>query len=153
MQPLVISVPSGNYGNLTAGLYARPIGLPIARFIAATNANDIVRQYLRTGIFKSAPSISTIANAMDVGNPSNIVRMIDLFGGDVESMKAAIAHGSYRNDEIRAGIREVCAKFDYVVDPHGAIRYLALRDDLRSHPEHFGIFSSTPSCNRCHRPA
>jgi threonine synthase len=141
--PIVVSVPSGNFGNLTAGLYARSMGLPIERFIAATNVNDIVPKYLQTGVLASAPSITTIANAMDVGNPSNIARIIDLFDGDVDSTRAAIAYASYSDDQIRAGIAQTSAEFGYVVDPHGAVGYLALRDYLDRHPDHGGIFLHT----------
>lgn len=128
--PLVISVPSGNFGNLTAGLIAQKMGLPIHRFVAATNANDVVPQYLTTGAFRPRPSVTTYSNAMDVGNPSNFARMIDLYEGSAETMRSVMEGYSVSDDETADEIRRVYQQYDYVLDPHGAVALLGLRSFL-----------------------
>lgn len=124
-QPVVFSVPSGNYGNLTAGLFAQRMGLPVHRFIAASNANDSVPQYLTNGLFQPKPSVDTISNAMDVGNPSNFARMGVLYDNSVESMRENITGYSFTNEETSQTMREVYGKFGYLLDPHGAVAYRA----------------------------
>ena len=124
---LVFSTPSGNFGNLTAGLLAKRAGLPIERFIAATNANDVVPEYLQTGTFKPRPSVATLANAMDVGHPSNFERMLWLYGGDVDAMRRDIAGCHFSDDDVRATIRRVYEERGYLLDPHSAIAYLGLK--------------------------
>ena len=127
-KPLVFSVPSGNFGNLTAGLFAQKMGLPISKFIAATNANDVVPQYLASGIYTPTPSVPTLSNAMDVGNPSNFARMLDLYGSTWNNMKENIIGYAYDDATTKAAMREVKSTYNYVIDPHGAIAYLALKD-------------------------
>jgi threonine synthase len=127
-KPLVFSIPSGNFGNLTAGLFAQKMGLPIAKFIAATNANDVVPQYLASGNYNPTPSVATLSNAMDVGNPSNFARMLDLYGSTWNTMKENIEGYAYNDDVTKAAMREVKSKYNYIIDPHGAVGYLALRD-------------------------
>jgi threonine synthase len=127
-KPLVFSIPSGNFGNLTAGLFAQKMGLPIAKFIAATNANDVVPQYLASGNYKPTPSVPTLSNAMDVGNPSNFARMLDLYGSTWNNMKENIVGYAYNDDTTKAAMREVKSKYNYIIDPHGAVGYLALKD-------------------------
>jgi threonine synthase len=126
VSPIVISVPSGNFGNLTAGLFAKKIGLPIDRFIGATNANDSVPQYLRTGHFNSHPSKQTLSNAMDVGNPSNFARILDLYRADLEQIRKDLWGVSFTDFQTEGAIRELDQKYDYLADPHGAIGYLGL---------------------------
>lgn len=123
---LVFSIPSGNFGNLTAGLLAKRMGLPIGKFIAATNANDIVPQYLASGEYNPKPSVQTISNAMDVGNPSNFQRMEDLYGSTWNSMKKDIVGYSYSDAQTKEAIKVIHDKYGYVMDPHGAVGYLAL---------------------------
>jgi threonine synthase len=141
--PVVVSIPSGNFGNLTAGLLAQRLGLPIAHFIAATNRNDIVPAYLETGTYAPRASEATISNAMDVGNPSNFARMQDLFGGEWEQMKAAISGYSYTDEETSAEIQRVFQQYGYVMDPHGAVGQLALEAHLLAHPDQQGIVLET----------
>lgn len=125
--PVVVSVPSGNFGNLTAGLLAARMGLPIERFIAATNANDIVPHYLRSASFEPRPSVSTISNAMDVGNPSNFARMLEVFEKDFDKMRARVTGYTFTDEETRKAMREVYDQTRYVLDPHGAVGYLGLK--------------------------
>ena len=138
--PAMISVPSGNFGNLTAGLMAKRAGLPIARFVAATNVNDEVPTYLATGRFEPRASIHTIANAMDVGNPSNFERMTWLYGGDVDAMRLDIVGSRHDDGEVRATIRRVYEERGYLLDPHSAIAYLGLMEHAHGAP---GIFLAT----------
>jgi len=126
--PVVISVPSGNYGNLTAGLFARHMGLPVHRFLAAANTNDVVPEYLETGEFHPRPSVQTISNAMDVGNPSNFERIRALYDDNITSIRKDLAGYSYSDKRTRAAIREVRDRYGYTLDPHGAVGFLALRD-------------------------
>lgn len=130
----VFVVPSGNFGNLTAGLLAVQLGLPVDHFIAATNRNDVVPEFLRSGSYHPRPSVATISNAMDVGAPSNFVRMQALFGGSWDSMKALISGMAFNDDQTRAAVREVKSLYDYEIDPHGAVGWLAARAWRGSHP-------------------
>ena len=127
-KPLVFSIPSGNFGNLTAGLFAKKMGLPINQFIAATNLNASVPKYLNTGDFKPHPSVRTLSNAMDVGNPSNFARMLDIFGSTWNNMAADIKGYSYNDTDTKAAMVEVFKKYNYILDPHGAVGYLALKE-------------------------
>jgi len=123
---ITVCTPSGNFGNLTAGLMAKRAGLAIHRFIAATNVNDVVPEYLKTGAFEPRSSVQTIANAMDVGHPSNFERMMWLYGGDVDAMRRDIAGSRHDDDEVKATIRRVYQERGYLLDPHSAIGYLGL---------------------------
>ncbi|MBN1348571.1 threonine synthase [candidate division KSB1 bacterium] len=143
-QPVVISVPSGNFGNLTGGLIAKKMGLPIARFISATNANRVVPEFLQTGRFEPKPTRQTISNAMDVGNPSNFARILDLCNNDLEKMREDVWGASFTDDQTRDAIQELVNKFGYIPDPHGAVGYLG----LKHYPENksdklIGIFLET----------
>jgi len=129
--PVVFAVPSGNFGNLTAGLLAKRMGLPIDTFIAATNANDIVPDYLHSGIFNPRPSQQTISNAMDVGNPSNFARMLDLYGKDINKLRHDIKGYRFSDDETRSAMRAVYGAHGYTLDPHGAVGYAALKQYQR----------------------
>lgn len=130
----VFAVPSGNFGNLTAGLIAREMGLPVNNFIAATNINDIVPQYLASGIYTPRPSVATIANAMDVGDPSNFVRIRELFGDVHERIIRHLTGYSYSDEEIRRAIGRVYGETSYILDPHGATGYLAAEAYRQQHP-------------------
>jgi len=138
---LVFSVPSGNFGNITAGLIAKRMGLPVKRFIAANNSNDIFYQYLQTGEYRPRPSVQTIANAMDVGNPSNFVRVLDLYGHSQERIKEDISGEWYDDDSIRRIVKETYKDTGYLLDPHGACGYQALKDQLS--PDEIGVFLET----------
>lgn len=127
-------VPSGNFGNLTAGLLAQRLGLRVKHWIAATNRNDVVPSYLSTGQYQPRPSVATISNAMDVGAPSNFVRMQYLFGDDWQRMASTISGDAYDDDQTRAAIREVKSLFDYEIDPHGAVGWLAAKKWRAAHP-------------------
>jgi threonine synthase len=131
--------PSGNFGNLTAGLMVKRAGFPIARFVAATNVNDVVPAYLTTGRFEPRRSIHTLANAMDVGNPSNFDRMMWLYAGDLDAIRQDIVGSRHVDDEVRATIRQVYEERGYLLDPHSAIAYLG----LAGHTGGEGIFLAT----------
>lgn len=140
--PLIISVPSGNYGNLTAGLIAKRLGLPVEIFLAASNINRPVPDYLETGEFRPRPSLETIANAMDVGNPGNFARILEMYDHSWKAIKKDITGYSHTDDQIRKTIKQVYKKTGYLLDPHGATGYLALREYLYDHPG-IGIFFET----------
>ena len=138
---LVVCTPSGNFGNICAGLFAKRMGLPVERFIAANNANSVFYDYLRTGVYSPRPSIQTIANAMDVGDPSNFARVIDLYGHDWEAVKADISGTTYSDAQIAETIKDVYGRTGYLCDPHGACGYRALAEGLR--PGETGLFCET----------
>ncbi len=142
-QPPVFVIPSGNFGNLTALLFATKMGLQVKHIVAATNANDVVPQYLETSIYSPRPSISTLSNAMDVGAPSNFARMQELFQGDWKTMAASISGHASTDEETRAAIREVYEKYNYVMDPHGAVGYRAAEAWLKEHPEDTTVILET----------
>ena len=123
-----IVVPSGNYGNITAGMLAHKMGMPAGRFIAAANANDEVPLYLRTGIYEPRPSVRTVANAMDVGAPSNFERMMYLYGNDFDELAASVSGYSYDDSRIMAAMKEIYLRDGYVSDPHSAVAYLAAKE-------------------------
>jgi threonine synthase len=135
--------PSGNFGNLCAGIIAKRMGMPCAGFVAATNANDVVPKYLSTGIFTPRASVATISNAMDVGNPSNFARILDLYGGNGAAMRREIRGAAFDDDATRAAIREVHARTGYVMDPHTAVGWLGLREALGDGAAGPGILLAT----------
>jgi threonine synthase len=138
--PLVVSVPSGNFGNLYAGLMAQRMGLPIHAFVAATNANRVVPDYLDTGAYQPKASVATLSNAMDVGSPSNWERIFALFGGDHDAMTAALRWGSCTDAETERIVVEL-DRAGYLVDPHGAVAYHVLQSNLGEGEQ--GIFLAT----------
>ncbi|MCP9237396.1 threonine synthase [Lewinella sp. JB7] len=152
-QPIVFCVPSGNFGNLTAGLIAQRLGLPVHHFIAATNDNDVVPQFLERGEYLTKPSVPTLSNAMDVGAPSNFARMTNLHdhvmgldhpGKEThEAMRRGISGYSFSDDTTEAAVREVEQRYGYVIDPHGAVGYLALKRWQKDHPGTRGIILET----------
>lgn len=137
----VICVPSGNFGNITAAIFGREMGLPVKRFIAANNANDIVYKYLQTGEYNPRPSIQTIANAMDVGDPSNFARIYDLFKGDWKKISSLMSGATYSDEQIRHAMRQCYETNHYILDPHGACGYQALKDLLLD--GEVGVFGET----------
>ena len=139
--PLVCCVPSGNFGNITAGLFGKRMGLPINRFIAANNRNDIFYQYLQTGIYSPRPSIATIANAMDVGDPSNFARVLDLYEGSHDAITSDISGATYTDEQIADTLQHTWQACHYLLDPHGACGFRALQEGLR--PGETGFFLET----------
>jgi threonine synthase len=127
---LVFCTPSGNFGNVTAGLMAKRLGLPASRFVAATNINDVVPEFLRSGSYRARPSRRTISNAMDVGNPSNLSRIMHLYDGEVSALRTDLSSSSHTDDETRKCIREVSDATGTVLDPHTAVGFLGLRREL-----------------------
>jgi threonine synthase len=143
-RPVVFSVPSGNFGNLTGGLLAKRMGLPIEKFIATTNLNDVVPKYLNTKLFEPKPSTQTISNAMDVGNPSNFVRMLDLYDHDFNALAGDVKGYSFTDEETRVAMNDIFSSRKYVLDPHGAVGYLGLKKYmLETKSEATGIFLET----------
>ena len=137
----VICVPSGNFGNITAGLFGKYMGLPVKRFIAANNRNDIFYQYLQTGVYSPRPSVATIANAMDVGDPSNFARVLNLYKHSHEAIKGDISGATYTNEQIAETMKAVWQTEKYLLDPHGACGYRALQEGLQA--DETGIFLET----------
>lgn len=156
--PIVFCIPSGNFGNLTAGLLAQKMGLPIHHFIAATNRNDVVPAYLGSGKFVPRTSERTLSNAMDVGNPSNFARMVDIYNAleasqsPIESawpdMKEAISGYAFSDELTESAVQEVQKKYDYTIDPHGAVGYLALEEYQKTHPNTRGIILETAHASK-----
>ena len=138
---VVMCVPSGNFGNICAALFGHEMGLPIKRFIAANNANDVFYEYLQTGKYNPRPSVQTLANAMDVGDPSNFARIYDLYGKSHERISSLISGATYSDQQIADTMRRCYQETGYVLDPHGACGYQALKDGLR--PGEVGIFCET----------
>jgi threonine synthase len=138
---IVICVPSGNFGNITAGLFGKRMGMPVKRFIAANNRNDIFFQYLNTGVYTPRPSVQTIANAMDVGDPSNFARILDLYGNSHETISVEIAGCTYTDEQIADSLRECYKTHGYLMDPHGSVGYRALMELLQ--PCETGVFLET----------
>jgi len=138
---LVVCVPSGNFGNITAGLFGHAMGLPIKRFIAANNANDVFYKYLQTGKYEPKASQQTIANAMDVGDPSNFARIIALYGGNHERITSLISGATYNDSQIREAMRQCYEANGYILDPHGACGYRALTEGLEE--DETGVFLET----------
>ncbi|MDP4202732.1 MAG: threonine synthase [Bacteroidota bacterium] len=138
---LVVCVPSGNFGNITAGLFGKRMGLPIKHFIAANNQNDIFLQYLETGKYSPRPSVATIANAMDVGDPSNFARVLDLYGNSHEKISADISGCRYLDEQISATVKSCYQSTGYLLDPHGACGYQALKEGLKEGET--GVFLET----------
>ena len=142
-KPPVLSVPSGNFGNICAGLLAHCSGLPVRHFIAACNANDVVTNFLETGEYKTKKSVSTMSNAMDVGSPSNFIRILEMFHHQFGDLKKVMSSYSISDKETKTTIKEIFGNYKYLTDPHGAVGYLALKKYLQAHPGNEGIFLET----------
>ena len=141
--PPVIAVPSGNFGNICAGLLAHASGLPVQHFIAACNVNDAVPQYLRSGTYQPQTATATISNAMDVGNPSNFIRILELFHHNFANITAQVSGYTVSDDVTRQTIRDVYTNHQYTLDPHGAVAYHALQEYLKENAKQKGIFLET----------
>ena len=141
--PPVISVPSGNFGNLASGILAHISGLPIKKFIAACNANDVVPRFLQTENYQPLPSVATLSNAMDVGAPSNFVRILEVFDNKFVDLKEKLESVSVSDETTAATMCDVYERYGYTLDPHGAVGYRALADHLEKHPDSHGIFLET----------
>ena len=142
-EPPVISVPSGNFGNLASGILAHTSGLPVSKFIAACNANDVVPRFLETGRYETRPSIATLSNAMDVGAPSNFVRILEIFDKSFVDLKSKLVSVSVSDDDTAATIRQIYSQCNYILDPHGAVGFRALSDYLGDRDDIGGIVLET----------
>ncbi len=142
-EPPVVCVPSGNFGNLASGMLAHASGLPLRRFVAACNANDVVPRFLLTGSYEPLPSVATLSNAMDVGDPSNFSRIMELFDGDSERLRERLAATRVTDEATAATIRDVDEEYGYTLDPHGAVGYRCLADYLRNNANESGFFLET----------
>ena len=140
---IVVSVPSGNFGNICAGMMAQQMGLPIDHFIASTNVNDAVPSYMNTGVYQAIKTTPTISNAMDVGDPSNFIRIQKIYGNSFPQLKDHLSAYRFTDEQTRAAMKEIHAKSEYVADPHGAVGYLGLQKYLHNHPEKYGVFLET----------
>ncbi|SNR39314.1 threonine synthase [Maribacter sedimenticola] len=140
---IVFSVPSGNFGNICAGFVAQRLGMPVNHFIAATNVNDTVPQYMMTKEYSPKPSTATISNAMDVGDPSNFIRIRHLFRDNFETLKENLSSYSFNDVQTKQALKEIYAINGYIADPHGAVGYLGLRKYQEQHPNVYGIFLET----------
>ncbi len=140
---IVFSVPSGNFGNICAGMMAQQLGMPVKHFVAATNVNDIVPHFMVTGAYEPKPSIATISNAMDVGNPSNFIRIRQLFNNDITKLREHLFSYAFTDEETKNAMRKIYNDHTYVADPHGAVAYLGLKKYQETHPDTYGIFLET----------
>jgi threonine synthase len=140
---IVFSVPSGNFGNVCAGMMAQQLGLPIKHFIASNNENNVVTEYLKTQLFKPKPSVQTISNAMDVGNPSNFIRIQEIYKNKFERLKDNLSSFSFSDDETKAAMLEMYTNHNYVADPHGAVGYLGSKAYLEKNPNAHCVFLET----------
>jgi threonine synthase len=139
----VFSVPSGNFGNICAGMLAQHMGMPVEHFIAATNKNDTVPKYMQTGVYDPKPSHATISNAMDVGDPSNFIRIQHLYHGEFSQLQHHLTSYSFTDKETREAIKKLYKEAGYIADPHGAVGYLGLQKYMEEHPDVYGIFLET----------
>lgn len=140
---IVFSIPSGNFGNVCAGMMAQQLGMPVKHFIAATNVNDVVPEFLMTATYNPRPSKATISNAMDVGDPSNFIRIRRIYQNNFSKLKANLSSFSFTDDETKTAMKTLLKTSDYIADPHGAVGYLGLKKYLKEHPDRFGIFLET----------
>ena len=140
---LVFSCPSGNFGNICAGIIAKKMGLPIEHFVAATNVNDTVPRFLENGVYDPKPSKATISNAMDVGNPSNFIRIQELYQNDLEQFKKDFSSFTFSDEETLEAMKTIYKRDGYIAEPHGAVGYLGLKKELENHPNAIGIFLET----------
>lgn len=142
-KPLVFSCPSGNFGNICAGIIAKKMGLDIEHFVASTNVNDTVPRFLTNGIYDPKPSIATISNAMDVGNPSNFIRIQEMYGNDLAQFKKDFSSYTYNDEETLEAVKNIYKTDGYIAEPHGAVGYLGLKKELENYPNAIGVFLET----------
>jgi len=142
-KPLVFSCPSGNFGNICAGIMAKKLGLPIEHFVASTNVNDTVPRFLENGKYDPKPSKATISNAMDVGNPSNFIRIQELYNNDLKAFEKDFSSYSYTDEETLEALKNIYKADGYIAEPHGAVGYLGLKKELQKHENAIGVFLET----------
>ena len=142
-KPLIFSCPSGNFGNICAGIIAKKLGLPIKHFVASTNANDTVPRFLEAGLYDPKPSKATISNAMDVGNPSNFIRIQAMYKNDLSEFKKDFSSFSFSDTETEIALQTIYKSSGYIAEPHGVVGYLGLKKELENHPSDIGIFLET----------
>lgn len=142
-KPILISCPSGNFGNICAGVLAKKLGLPIAHFVASTNANDTVPQFLQSGVYEAKPSVPTISNAMDVGNPSNFIRIQEMYNNDLKAFEKDFTSYSFTDEETLFEMKNIYANSGYIAEPHGTIGYLGLKHEMQNNPNSIGVFLET----------
>lgn len=140
---IVLSCPSGNFGNICAGIMAKRLGLPISHFVASTNANDTVPRFLEKGNYEPKPSVATISNAMDVGNPSNFIRIQELYHNDLSEFEKDFSSYSFSDTETEITIKDIYNRTKYVAEPHGAVGYLGLKKEMQKQPNSIGVFLET----------
>jgi threonine synthase len=140
---VVVSCPSGNFGNICAGIMAKKLGLPIAHFVASTNSNDTVPRFLENGKYNPKPSVATISNAMDVGNPSNFVRIQELYSNDLKVFEKDFSSYTYTDEETKFAMKSIHVNSGYIAEPHGAVGYLGLKKEMQNYPEAIGFFLET----------
>jgi threonine synthase len=140
---IVFSVPSGNFGNICAGMMAQKLGLPISNFVASNNANNVVTRYLISQLYEPKPSVQTISNAMDVGAPSNFIRIQEIYKNNFETLKEHLSSFSFSDDETKEAMLEIYNNYNYVADPHGAVGYLGSKDYLKNNPKAHCVFLET----------
>lgn len=140
---IVFSVPSGNFGNICAGMVAQKLGMPVKHFVASTNANNVVPKFMANGVYEPVPSVATISNAMDVGDPSNFVRIRELYQNNLDTMRNNLSSYSFSDKTTKTTMEKVHSEAGYVLDPHGAVGYLGLKEYQKEHPNTFGIFLET----------
>jgi threonine synthase len=142
-KPLIIACPSGNFGNICAGIVAKKLGLPIAHFVAATNANDAVPQFLKSGNYIAKPSVATISNAMDVGNPSNFIRIQEMYNNDLKAFEKDFTSYSFTDEETLFEMQNIYTNSGYIAEPHGTVGYLGLKCELENFHNAIGVFLET----------
>jgi threonine synthase len=142
-KPLIFSCPSGNFGNICAGIMAKKLGLPIEHFVASTNVNDTVPRFLENGKYDPKPSKATISNAMDVGNPSNFIRIQELYNNDLKAFEKDFSSYSYSDEETLVALKQIYNTDGYIAEPHGAVGYLGLKKELQKHDNAIGVFLET----------
>ncbi|KQB42117.1 Threonine synthase [Flavobacterium daejeonense] len=140
---IVFSCPSGNFGNICAGIMAKKLGLPVQHFVASTNVNDTVPRFLVNGVYDPKPSIATISNAMDVGNPSNFIRIQELYNNDLEQFQKDFSSYTYNDEETKEAMKRIYNTDGYIAEPHGAVGYLGLKKELERFPDSIGVFLET----------
>ena len=142
-KPIIISCPSGNFGNICAGIMAKKLGLPIAHFVASTNVNDAVPRFLVDGKYEAKPSITTISNAMDVGNPSNFIRIQELYNYNLREFEKDFSSYSFSDEETKNAMKSIYENSNYIAEPHGAIGFLGLKKEMAKQSNSIGVFLET----------
>ncbi len=142
-KPLIVSCPSGNFGNICAGILAKRLGLPINHFVAATNANDTVPQFMQNGEYEPKPSVATISNAMDVGNPSNFIRIQEMYHNDLNEFNKDFSSFTFTDEETKLTMKNIHTNSGYIAEPHGAVGYLGLKREMQNHSNSIGVFLET----------